>query len=254
MATMDHRWDESAREDPAEREERERFGTSRIERDLDVERRDRQCLADRLSLINQSPWAIGTAWYDQRDMYTRNSEIDERGYGCGPSIHPEEGSYAYHRAPHPGVIAVNASHASIYEKEAWPWLVYKEPEADPYFAYLERPPQSLWRRLKARVSRMIDSMRAPERVDRPDAHVEMDVSDALRHCQDLDASDIEVSVAGGDVTLEGTVPDRRSKRVAGEAVERVSGVHRVHNRLKIRHDDSSDADLALVTSFVLMGA
>ena len=235
---MDHRWDESTRQDHAEREERERFGTSRIERDLDVERRDRQCLADRMNLINQSPWEIGTAWYDQRDTYTRNAEIDERGYGCGPSIHPEEGSYAYHRAPHPGVITLNASHASIYEKEAWPWLVYKEPEADPYFAYLERPPerprQSLWRRLKARVSSMLDAMRAPKRVDRPDASVEVEVSNVLRHRHDLDASDIDVSVASGDVTLEGTVPDRRSKRVAEEAVEGVRGVHRVHNRLKIR--------------------
>lgn len=251
---MDHRWDESTRRDHVEREERERFGANGVARDVDVERRDRQCLADRSKLVNQSPWAIGTAWYDQRDTYTRNAEIDERGYGCGPSVHPEEGSYAYRRPPHPGVIAINASRASLYEKEAWPWLVYKDPEADPYFAFLERPPRSLWRRLWARLTRRIDAVRAPKHADRSDGRVEMDVSATLRRCDDLDASDIEITVASGAVTLEGTVPDRRSKRVAGEVASRVSGVHRVHNRLAIRRDDSSDANLALVTSFVMMGA
>ena len=58
---MDHRWDESTWQDRAARGERERFGTSRIERDPDVERRDHLCLADRNRLKNQTPWAIGTA-------------------------------------------------------------------------------------------------------------------------------------------------------------------------------------------------
>jgi BON domain len=238
---MDHRWDESTRQDRAAREERERYGTSRIERDPDVERRDELCLADRLHLRNQSPWAIGTAWYDQRDTYTRNAEIDERGYAYGPSIHPEEGSYAYPRAAHPGVISVTASHASLYEKEAWPWLVYKEPEADPYFSYLrESEKLGLWQRLKGRLASTFLARRRSKKVIRPDERIRQDVSGALIGRDDLDASDIEVSVKAGEVTLEGTVSDRRSKRVAEHVVEGVSGVHAVHNRLTIRHDEPSD--------------
>ena len=70
---------------------------------------------------------------------------------------------------------------------------------------------------------------------------------------DLDATDIEITVKGGEVTLEGTVSDRRSKRVAEEIVEGVRGVRDVHNRLTIRHDDPTDADVAFVLPLAMMG-
>ena len=40
----------------------------------------------------------------------------------------------------------------------------------------------------------------------------------------LDASDIEVQVKNGEVTLTGTVPDRWAKRRAEECAEKVMGV------------------------------
>ena len=254
---MDHRWDESTWQDRAARGERERFGTSRIERDPDVERRDQLCLADRMRLKNQSPWAIGSAWYDQRDTYTTNAEIDASGYGCGPSEHPEEGSYAYHREHHPGIISVNASHASIHEKEAWPWLIYKDPEESPYFAHLhehEHEKPGLWQRLKESIASTLHLGGATDVELRSDARIAKDVDRALMYRGDLDATDVEVSVKGGEVTLSGTVTDRRSKRIAEEIVEGVRGVRDVHNRLTIRHDDPSDADVAFVLPLALMGA
>ena len=42
-----------------------------------------------------------------------------------------------------------------------------------------------------------------------------------------------VEVKDGEVVLEGTVPDRRSKRLAEHLVEGLSGVRDVHNRLRI---------------------
>ena len=260
---MDHRWDESTWQDRAARGERERFGTSRIERDPDVERRDQLCLADRIRLKNQSPWAIGTAWYDQRDTYTQNAEIDASGYGCGPSEHPEEGSYAYHREHHPGVISVSASHASSHEKQAWPWLIYKNPEEDPYFAHLhdhEHQKPNLWERLKDRIASTLHlgnlgNLGSGEDTDvRMDEQIAKDVDRALMYRGDLDATDVEVSVKNGEVTLQGTVTDRRSKRVAEEIVEGVRGVRDVHNRLRIRHDDPTDADVAFVLPLAMMGA
>jgi hypothetical protein len=41
-----------------------------------------------------------------------------------------------------------------------------------------------------------------------------------------------VIVVAGEVTLEGTVDDRRQKRMAEEAIENMNGVKDVHNRLK----------------------
>lgn len=45
--------------------------------------------------MNKSPWQIGASHWDQRDLYTQNARTDDGGYGLGPAIHPEEGSYAY---------------------------------------------------------------------------------------------------------------------------------------------------------------
>jgi BON domain len=241
---MDHRWDEASRQEHATREERERFATSRIERDLDVERRDQLCLADRMRLVNQSPWEIGAAWYDQRDTYTRNSEIDASGYGRGPNFHPEEGSYAYPREfRSENGVDIDVSDASLYEKEAWPWLVYKDPEEDPYFAFLHEGEQSLWSRVKDFVARTFHVGVDSKAVQRSDERIKADAYDALWHRGDLDPTDIEVQVKASHVTLEGTVADRRSKRVAEDVAKGVLGVRGVENRLQIRHDDTSDADV-----------
>jgi Flp pilus assembly secretin CpaC len=50
----------------------------------------------------------------------------------------------------------------------------------------------------------------------------------------LDASDIEVSVQGGTVTLSGEVDDRESKRRAEDIAEFCSGVQQVQNNIKVK--------------------
>jgi hypothetical protein len=219
----------------------------RIERDLDVERRDALRRAERIRAVNQGPWAIGTAFYDQRDTYTKSAAIDATGYGRGPSFHPAEGSYAYPRHTQPNEQEVRASDASLYEKEAWPWLVYKETSADPYFAHLhEREPRSrrAWRRLRAVVARLLGRRTDTER--RSDARIRADAVDALWLRRDLDTSDIEVRVRSGEVTLEGTVADRHDKHVAAEVIRGLRGVRAVRNHLEVRHDDTSDVGIAFV--------
>src|SRR5690606_33268635 len=96
------------------------------------ERNGGACSGDHI--VNSSPWSIGMAHYDQRDLYTANASIDEDGYGCGPSHHPEEGSYAYHREFHPGFNMLRVGNANLYERAAWPWLNYTD--TDPYFAHI----------------------------------------------------------------------------------------------------------------------
>jgi osmotically-inducible protein OsmY len=49
----------------------------------------------------------------------------------------------------------------------------------------------------------------------------------------LDASDIEVRVASGEVTLIGSVSSRYAKRMAEDVVDGVSGVREVNNQLRV---------------------
>jgi osmotically-inducible protein OsmY len=50
----------------------------------------------------------------------------------------------------------------------------------------------------------------------------------------IDATEIVVTVKDGEVTLEGTVPDRDQKHYAEEVAEQINGVTDVINRLKIK--------------------
>jgi hypothetical protein len=260
---MDHRWDEVTSRGRATRREHERFSDRRIARDLDVERRDRLREEERRRSINQSPWSIGLAHYDQRDLYTRNSSTGDDGYGRGPSWHPEEGSYAYHREFHPGVVHLREGDANLYEREAWPWLNYRSTQEDPDFSHLHHERETdrgVWRRLKGGAIELKDRAlgafrggRGPKNWQRSDERIKEDVSDALAFRGDLDASDIEVSVRNAEVTLEGTVTDRWSKRCAEEVSEAVRGVRDVHNRLTIRREDPTDANVAFVLPLALSG-
>lgn len=75
--------------------------------------------------------------------------------------------------------------------------------------------------------------KGPKGYRRRDQRIEEDVNDALTWHPHLDAAEIQVSVADGEVTLTGNVPDRRAKRMAEDAADRVRGVRDVHNRLTI---------------------
>lgn len=55
----------------------------------------------------------------------------------------------------------------------------------------------------------------------------------------LDASDIEIKVQNGEVTLSGTVPSRVQKRLAERITEIAHGVRDVHNHLTIRHEEAA---------------
>lgn len=96
--------------------------------------------------------------------------------------------------------------------------------------------------------------KGPKGWKRSDERIKEEVSEALYRDYHVDASDIEVDVKDGVVTLSGTVDSRESKRSAEECIEHLSGVSDVHNRIRIqdnskvtnlRNRDDSDEKRAL---------
>jgi len=83
--------------------------------------------------------------------------------------------------------------------------------------------------------------RGPKGYRRSDERITEDVNEALYQDPDLDASEIEVKVENGVVTLSGTVTERHFKRLAEDIVERCSGVNDVHNQLRVQRQDDSEA-------------
>jgi hypothetical protein len=76
--------------------------------------------------------------------------------------------------------------------------------------------------------------RGPKGYQRSEERVREEINDRLTAHGLIDATDIEVRIQNGEVTLTGFVDSRDAKRAAEDCAEDVSGVREVHNHLRIR--------------------
>jgi osmotically-inducible protein OsmY len=81
--------------------------------------------------------------------------------------------------------------------------------------------------------------RGPRNYKRSDDRIEEDINEQLTRHAMVDATDIEVRVQNGEVTLRGTVDNRQAKRIVGDITDAVSGVKEVMNKLKVRQRGES---------------
>jgi osmotically-inducible protein OsmY len=76
--------------------------------------------------------------------------------------------------------------------------------------------------------------RGPRGYVRSDERIREEVNERLTEDRYVDATEIEVSVEEGIVTLSGKVDNRAEKRLAEDCADDVSGVRDVNNLLRIR--------------------
>jgi hypothetical protein len=81
--------------------------------------------------------------------------------------------------------------------------------------------------------------KGPKGYRRSDDRIKEDISEELYRHPWIDASDIEILVEGGTVTLTGTVEDRSTRRLIEDIVEDSSGVANVSNQLFVRSISNS---------------
>jgi hypothetical protein len=74
--------------------------------------------------------------------------------------------------------------------------------------------------------------RGPKGYHRSDDRIRDEVCELLTENGAVDASNIDVQVSEGEVTLSGTVETRQMRRIAEDLTETISGVLDVHNQLK----------------------
>lgn len=83
--------------------------------------------------------------------------------------------------------------------------------------------------------------KGPKNYSRSDERIKEDINDRLSDDPWIDASEIDVTVNSGEVTLTGTVSERTEKRRAEDIAEAVSGVKHVENRVRVGHKQESYA-------------
>ncbi|HUJ13883.1 MAG TPA: BON domain-containing protein [Thermoanaerobaculia bacterium] len=76
----------------------------------------------------------------------------------------------------------------------------------------------------------------PKNYRRSDERIREDVCERLTDDHYIDATDIEVNVNGGVVTLSGSVDDRMAKRRAEDVAESVRGVEDVQNQIRVARE------------------
>ncbi|MGA0588675.1 BON domain-containing protein [Dyella sp. KRB-257] len=85
----------------------------------------------------------------------------------------------------------------------------------------------------------------PKGYRRTDERIHEDVCEALAHDPHVDASEMEVKVKDGVVTLEGEIPSRHMKHRAENCADSCSGVKDVDNRLRVRKPSSPSGNSAV---------
>lgn len=80
----------------------------------------------------------------------------------------------------------------------------------------------------------------PRSYRRSDERIFEDVCERLTQHGQIDASDVEVQVEDGEVTLTGEVGSRWEKRAIEDTIDSITGVKDIHNRLKLRSKQRAD--------------
>jgi hypothetical protein len=80
--------------------------------------------------------------------------------------------------------------------------------------------------------------RGPKGYRRNDERTRDDVCDAIADQGHIDATDVDVKVESGIVTLSGTIASREHKRALERLVEGCRGVHEVRNELRLAREQA----------------
>ena len=120
-------------------------------------------------------------------------------------------------------------------------------------SWLRRERGGYWRQYEANRPHFVG--RGPKGYKRSDDRIRDEICDRMTDDAMLDASEIEVEVTEGEVTLNGLVTSRDQKRRAEDIAERIGGVRDVTNQLRVTRDgghnwasDSSRASGSNTTS------
>lgn len=102
--------------------------------------------------------------------------------------------------------------------------------------------QSSWSGSVNRPARQSFRGKGPKGYERSDERLKELICERLMEDPDIDASEISVDVRNREVTLRGTVDDRRTKYEVEELIEQCGGVKDVKNELRVRARGSDSGD------------
>ncbi|MCE6961669.1 BON domain-containing protein [Cereibacter sphaeroides] len=154
-------------------------------------------------------WSEGSRFGSDRDRFGQGYGQGNRGYGQGYGERRGSGGYGGERG-------------------------FMERAADEVMSWMGDEDASRRREADHRG-------KGPRGYQRSDERIRDEVNDRLSDDWRVDASDIEVSISNGEITLSGEVASKMEKRRAEDCADSVSGVRHVQNNLRVRDPASRSA-------------
>jgi hypothetical protein len=97
-------------------------------------------------------------------------------------------------------------------------------------------------RWDSRGSRAEGRGKAPKGYRRSDERIREEIAESVMECGEIDASEVQIDVSNGNVTLQGTVSSRRTKNLLEEIADCVSGVEDIDNQIKVKRGSQDSFD------------
>jgi osmotically-inducible protein OsmY len=151
-------------------------------------------------------------------------------YGRARAPYYRRGHEGGHREPYHRWYGRGAEERGVFDRagdEVRPWFGDEEAER---------------RRRLDDMHRGVYAGRGPRGYRRSDERISEDINDRLTDDWRVDASDVEVTVNNGMITLAGRVGSREEKRRAEDIAESVSGVTDVSNQLRVGRSATIETD------------
>jgi hypothetical protein len=175
----------------------------------------------------------GTYRTDDRQYHDRFRE----GYRQAPDRHRDEAASQYYRAAldqRDDYLRWSAQNMGVWGDQSHP----SRDDGESMPAWLRRERGGYWRQYESQRPHFVG--RGPKGYQRSDDRIREEICDRMTEDALLDASEIEIDVKHGDVTLAGTVTSRDQKRRAEDIAERIGGVRDVTNQLRVTRDAGHD--------------
>lgn len=118
------------------------------------------------------------------------------------------------------------------------WFDRAQDEGEPRARYQEFEPDDSWSYTEIWLIPGPFNNVGPRGYTRSDQRLYEDVCERLMEHGQIDASDMEVKVENGEVTLSGSVNSREARRLAEDLAASVFGAKDVHNRVKVNGGQS----------------
>lgn len=252
MERYGRRWDGEEEERGERRYERERYERDRAGRGagrFDERYPEREVYGRGQELERTGDWR------DVEPYQSRREDPDDRRYRGGrPSRWESEGGYPLGGYPHMRHWHAYGERAESVEPRRWPEGVHAPWEDREYWerggreregrgreeGHLEhRIAEGIRRFFRGGQERGPHAGKGPKGYRRSDERIREDVCDRIASRGWIDASDVDVRVSEGEVTLLGTVESRRDKRLLEDMIDDVSGVRDVHNQVRVRRESGA---------------